>query len=215
MHTDPSDPLAVLSDRELDQLLSHPYWEPLGPELDPLVACLPPTTASCERTTILTWIYQQQGVMGFLELCDRITGFDNVTLRKKHIRGYLRGLERLLLVSVVNFQGEDEHADEEVQADGVLGRHSLISLNWSGMVWLRRAWQARARLGTLDTIQAVHQTLVAEEDEGKANEPFWVENVTGVDPDAGGRRAPRHADHPVAITSVFALAQGMPRRRAR
>ena len=38
--------------------------------------------------------------MGFIELSDRITGFENITQRKKHIRGVLRGLEKLMLVSI-------------------------------------------------------------------------------------------------------------------
>ena len=198
--------LAGLTDQQLDEMLAHPYWEQLGPEIDPLVNCLAPTTAACERTTVLTWIYQCQGVMAFLELSDRITGYENITQRKKHIRGVLRGLEKLLLVSIVNFPGEDG-PDEEFDPAGGIGRNSLISLTWSGMVWLRRAWQARARLGTVENIQAVHQSLVEEEDEGKANEPYWVENITGVDPDGSTRRAQRIVEAMPSITSVFGLAQ--------
>lgn len=198
--------LPRLSDEQLDEMLAHPYWECLGEDIDTLIEQLAPKTPACERTTVLTWIYQCQGVMGFLELSDRITGYENITQRKKHVRGVLRGLEKLLLVSIVNFPG-DEGTEEAVDPEGVIGRNSLISLTWSGMVWMRRAWQARARLGTVQNIRAVHQSLVEEEDDGKANEPYWVENISGVDPDGSNRRAQRIAEAMPSITSVFSLAQ--------
>ncbi len=202
-----------LTDQHLDELLAHPYWERLGPELDSLIDCLEPTTATCERTTVLTWIYQCQGVMGFLELSDRITGFQNISHRKKHVRTVLRGLERLLLVSIVNFPGEDA-AEEEADPEGVIGRNSLISLTWSGMVWLRRAWQARARLAGVHNILTVHRNLVEEEDEGKANDPYWVENISGADPDGIDRRASRIAEAMPSVTSVFGLAKAGKLKRA-
>lgn len=202
------EPFAGLTDRDIDELLTHPYWEALGTDLDALIDCLPPTTVTCERTTILTWIYQCKGVMSFLELSERITGFDNISRRKKHLREYLRGLEKLMLISIVNFPTEGD-AQDAADIEPGLGRNSLISLTWTGMVWLRRAWQARAKFATPRNIIHVHLNLVAEEDDGKANEPYWVENITSVDPDGSARRAQRIAEAIPAINSVFSLAQSM------
>lgn len=204
--TNPTEDFSGLTDEQLDEVLAHPYWECLEPALDELIAHIATSRPTCERTTILTWIYQNSGVMGFIELSDRITGFENISLRKKHIRGVLRGLEKLMLVSIVNFHGEED-AEDPGDANGVIGRNSMISLTWSGMVWMRRAWQARANLAGPHNVQEVHQALVEEEDEGKANEPYWVENITGVDPDGTERRARRVVAAMPSITSVFGLAQ--------
>lgn len=202
-------PTFPLTDEEIDELLAHPYWAPLGDELDRLIDKIPAERPSCERTTILTWIYQQQGVITFLELSDRITGIENVTLRKKQLRATLRGLEKLRLINIVNFpETEDAAVPEE---EGVIGRTSLISLTWAGMVWMRRAWQARARLGDERNIARVHQIMVEEEDDGKANEPFWVENLASTEEGPAGR-AKRIADAVPAISSVFDLAANNKRR---
>lgn len=200
---------AGLTDEEIDELVAHPHWESLGDELDRLMALIPVERPQCERTTMLTWIYQQQGVMSFLELSDRITGFQNISSRKKHIRGVLRGLEKLLLVNIVNFPGDNE--GERPGEDGVIGRSSLISLTWTGMVWLRRAWQARARLGDERSIARVHLMLVEEEDDGKANEPYWVENISAAHPEGATNRARRIAAAVPAVTSIFNMAAKMRR----
>jgi hypothetical protein len=193
----------ALNDAQIDDLLAHPHWASLGQELDTLIVQMPATAQVCQRTTILTWIYQQHGVMSFLEIGERLTGYPNVTACKKQLRYTLRGLEKLLLVRIVNFAGL---RPERIEADDVIGRASLVSLTWTGMIWMRRAWQARARLATEHGLGRVHEDLVAEEDEGKANEPYWIENITGVDPDGPARRADRIAEALPLIRSVFDLA---------
>lgn len=197
-----------LSDSEIDELIAHPHWASLGAHLDEMISAIPLTRPTGERTTLLTWIYQQQGVMTFLQLSDRIT-IENVTVRKKHLRGVLRGLEKLRLITIVNFP---EAEDELPPADDQIGRASLISLTWAGMVWMRRAWEARARLGDVRSMPRVHQMLVDEEDEGKANEPFWVENLASTGP-ADAQRAQRIATAAPGISSVFHLATEAKRRR--
>jgi hypothetical protein len=204
--TDGTGDFGGLTDAQLDEVLAHPYWESLGSELDTLIQHLPGSSEKCERTTVLTWIYQNAGVMSFLELSERITGIENISRRKKHIRGVLRGLEKIMLISIVNFPEEGD-AELEEDAHDVIGRSSMISLTWTGMVWMRRAWQARAKLADESNIASVHQALIEEEDEGKANEPFWVENITAVDPEGTQRRAQRVVEAMPSITSVFGLAQ--------
>lgn len=202
----------LLTDEQLSQLIAVEHWALLEPELDALTGHVPSTTVVPERTTILTWIYQQRGVMSFAELADRITGFENVTARKRQLRAMLRGLEKLLLVSIVNFTGEVS-TDEGDPQDEVIGKNSLVSLTWTGMVWMRRAWAARARLATTRSIEAVHKLMVDEEDDGKANDPFWVENISTVDPEGPGRRAERIQSFSPGIASVFDLARAKGRKK--
>ncbi len=201
----------VLTDAQLSELIAVEHWAPLEPELDGLTAHVPSTSVIPERTTILTWIYQQQGVMSFAELAERITGFETVTARKRQLRAMLRGLEKLLLVSIVNFTGEVA-TDEGDSQDEVIGKNSLLSLTWTGMVWMRRAWAARARLASTRSVQAVHKLMVEEEDDGKANDPFWVENISTVDPEGPGRRAERIKAFSPGIASVFDLARAKGRK---
>jgi len=199
-----------LSDAQIDELIAHPYWESLGPEVDALVQHVPPTTERAERTTILTWIYTQQGVSGFDELSQRLTGLANLPKRKKHLRQALRAMEKLFLVSIVNFPGDDEDAPEP--DDDVVGKNSLISLTWTGMLWLRRAWAARERLSRHRNITVVHQELVEEEEESGWADPYWVENVCNADPEGTRRRAQRVVEAFPSITSIFDLATPQTRR---
>lgn len=227
-----------LTDDDIDALIAHPHWEPLGETIDALIAKLPLTTERAERTTLLTWLYSQQGVASFEELAAKLAGFPSMPKRKKHLRGTLRALERLRLVSIVTFaevEGESQVDDDAhetgsmeskdigagsrdaedaaapdpsgVGDDGVVGRLSMVSLTWTGVVWLRRAWGARERLARHRNILEVHQSLIEEEDGGKSNDAYWVENLVSTDsvPGAAAKRAQRIADVP-AISSIFALA---------
>src|SRR5688572_25442367 len=97
---------------------------------------IPHVTQRAKRTTLLMWIYQRQGVASFEELNDKLTGLATQPKRKKHLRQVLRAMEKLLLVSIVDFPGDEPDAsppDEEV-----LDKNSLISLTWTGMLWLRK-----------------------------------------------------------------------------
>jgi hypothetical protein len=201
---------ADLTDAQIDELIAHPYWESLGPEIDVLVVHIPRTTERAERTTLLTWIYEQQGVASFEELSRKLTGLASLPKRKKHLRQALRAMEKLFLVSVVNFPGDDADAPEP--AEDVVGKNSLVSLTWTGMLWLRRAWSARERLARHRNIEVVHQHLIEEEEEAGWGDPYWVENVCSVDPDGSHRRAQRVVEAFPSITSIFDLAKTATRR---
>lgn len=201
------------TNEQIDQLIAHPHWESLGEHLDALIKQIPGTAETCARTTVLSWIYLERGVIAFLEFDGRVTGFEHSVPMKKHLRTVLRGLERLHLVRIDNF---DVDAKEPAAKDGELGSTSLITLTWLGMVWMRRAWQARARLAASIGVINAHRQLVDEEDEGKANDPFWVDNILSLD----GKGAPAARLEKVraepSITSVFdlaATAKGSTRRR--
>src|SRR5262249_13388857 len=85
-------------------------------------------------------------------------------------------------------------------------KNSLVSLTWTGMLWLRRAWCARERLARHRSFDAVHRQLVAEEDETGWGDPYWVENVCSVHPEGIHRRGKRVLEAFPSITSIFDLA---------
>jgi hypothetical protein len=199
-----------LTDEQIDELIAHPYWESLGAEIDALTARIPQSTERAERTTILTWIYGQQGVATFEELSQKLTGMASLPKRKKHLRQALRAMEKLFLVSIVNFPGDD--ADAPDPDEDVVGKSSLVSLTWTGMLWLRRAWAARERLARHRDVETVHRDLVEEEEEAGWNDPYWVENVSSVDPEGSHRRAQRVLEAFPAVTSIFDLAGKKPGR---
>ena len=213
-HQQNDDPEGDLSGLDIDDLLDHPYWEPMGDGLDALARAMPETAEKCERTTILTWIYVGNGVLTFLNLSDRITGLSNVTQRKKSARQVLRAMEKLHLIGIVNFPDPDGYdAYEGEDNEGVIGRMSMVSLTWTGMVWLRRAWAARAKIMGASFDPDVHGSFVEEEDDGKGNDPYWVENLTGADPEMAAMAKRAGADQktggkrgsPKPITSIFDL----------
>jgi hypothetical protein len=192
----------------LQELMEHPYWQPLDPALHALVEQVPTIIEKYERTTILSWIYLAQGVMPFVEVSDRIHGPESVTLRKKSLRRILRSMERLCLISIVNFPDEDGGTVDD--GEDLIGRTSMISLNWTGMVWMRRAWGARSKMVKGNNVRAVHDLFTEEEDEGKGNDPCWVENLEGADPEAAREQIRQQHTRSSPITSVFDLA--LPRR---
>lgn len=204
MPTESSTRPEDLTDAQIDELIAHPYWESLGPGIDALASEIPQATERAERTSLLTWIYAQQGVATFDELSQRLTGMANLPKRKKHLRQALRAMEKLFLVNIVNFPGDD--ADAPGPDEDVVGKSSLISLTWTGMLWLKRAWAARERLSRHRSIALVHQELIEEEEEAGWADPYWVENVSSVDPDDSRRRVERVMEAFPTITSIFDLA---------
>jgi hypothetical protein len=206
-----------LSGLDIDALLDHPYWEPMEDKLERLAYGVPETSQEYERTTILTWLYRGNGVLTFLDLSDRITAPLTVTERKKSARQVLRLMETVHLVSIVNFPDPEEAAED---FEGVIGRKSLVSLTWTGMVWLRRAWAARAKIMGATFDPSIHADFVQEEDDGKCTNPYWVENLIGADPEmaAMAKRAGIHRKLGIegrgapptskpAVSSIFDLAR--------
>lgn len=195
---------AALPDAQIDALVEHPHWEPLGADLDALALQVPATSERAERTTLLTWIHAQQGVATFEELSQKLTGLASLPKRKKHLRQALRAMERMLLVHIVNFPGDDPDAPEP--DEDVVGRNSLVSLTWTGMLWLRRAWSARERLARHRDIALVHRDLIAEEEEAGWTDPYWVENVCNLEAEPTQRPAERARKARAPVTSIFDLA---------
>ena len=204
-----------LNDEQINAMLALPHWESLGDDIDTMIGHIPEKTTQCERTTMLSWLYANKGVMSFLEISDKITGEpgDSISRRKKHVRMVLRGMERLRLVEITNFPLDEPVVPAEESPatdDNALGKASLVSLTWLGMVWMRRAWQARQALvkniHARNRVRYIHQELVLEEDDGKGCEPVWVENISNADPDGPERRMARIREVMPRITNIFDMA---------
>ncbi|WP_070401299.1 hypothetical protein [Hydrogenophaga sp. PML113] len=189
---------------DIEEFLTHPHWQRLDEELHRLVDHVPQTSQRCERTTILSWLYQREGVSTFTMLADRIKGIESPIMRKRAMRRTLRTMERLKLVSLVTFPESDDQADNQREEE--LGRNSMITLTWTGMVWMRRAWQARANLARNKyTILQAHEMLVEEEEEGRGDEAVWVEGLSGVSPEEAKTNVRAITAGRGHITSVFDL----------
>lgn len=163
------------------------HWYPLPEKLEALLGVVPESSAVLERTTVLTWLYQNKGVMAFEEVAFRVGGERTITVKKKLARRALRGLAKIGAVTLMELQGsaaasdadtggQDEQADE---GEACIGRNTVILITTDGMLWMRRAWHARAV--SLDAKEAmllwVHNVFLQEEEEGKGNEPFWIEKL--------------------------------------
>ncbi len=187
----------------IDELVANPNWAQIDPQLHDLLMALPRVAYEIERTTILTWMYQDNGVMAFEDLVLMIEKGD-LKQRRRNLRQVLRNLVDLQLISYVNFEAPDRRRLSKEQEDSV-GLNSMLSLEWAGMVWLRRAWIARQRLMRSSSFMSVHQLLVEEEDDGKKNSPAWVENICQLTEIAGYQtHTPR-----LTMRSVFDLAGGI------
>lgn len=173
-------------------------WYPLESHLEDLLEVVRPTGIALERTTILTWMYQRQGSISFEELASLIQPDVNKTQQKRMARRVLRALFKIKTIALRPLpSAEDENCETEAGADDSDGDADGISINLNtgayltsaGMTWLRRAWNARyttLRTGR-GTLLQTHRLLLAEEEEGKGNEPFWLETLGGNsedDPDA-------------------------------
>lgn len=188
---------------DLEDFLAHPHWEVMDSEPDALARQLPKRATKFWRTTILTWIYLQRGVATFVELADRLDDVESVSMRKRMLRRVLRSMEKSRLITIVNFPDEEGEAFDE--GDEVVGGSSVISITWTGMVWMRRAWNARMSLAKTTTLEVAHETICEEEDSIKGNDLYWVENLNGADRE-GVKVAMREikTKHP-RINSVFDL----------
>lgn len=165
-------------------------WYPLESHLEELLEVVRPTGIALERTTILTWMYQRQGSISFEELASLIQPDVNKTQQKRMARRVLRALFKIKTISLRTLQTlEDESIEPDTAAEEGDNDADDVSINLNtgayltsaGMTWLRRAWNARyTTLKTSrGTLLQTHRLLLAEEEEGKGNEPFWLETLGG------------------------------------
>lgn len=173
------------TDSELEQETASPHWYRLPETLEDLMDVVPREGLSLERTTLLTLMYFNRGLMAFDGLAERMPDEQSLTARKKMVRRALRGLLRIGAIDLSNqsadngasFDAEDD-ADEG-GGEARVGRWTVAQITKDGMTWLRRAWHARYlsyQNSTLD-IKRIHAEILKEEEEGKGTEAHWIERI--------------------------------------
>lgn len=167
-------------------------WHPLAAELVGIMSIVPKQSASLERTTVLTWIYLNEGLMTFGDVAARVGPNINGTSQKRMARRALRGLQRLGAITVAEILSSEEAANTtepakhtgacpgvpDDQASGI-ALNTIVYITRRGMTWLQRAWHARRMSleSTRDTeLEEVHELYLHEEEDGKGTEPHWLES---------------------------------------
>lgn len=171
--------------------LRSQHWHPLAPELEQLMRVVPMESFNLERTTVLTWLYLNEGAMTFDQIASMVGPNANKTLQKRIARRALRGLQRIGAVSITQMSspvtadaaGEvEDEADPDLEEEGAVSidLRSAALITRRGMTWMQRAWQAR-RLSIASTqratIHEVHEMYLNEEEDGKGTEPHWIESL--------------------------------------
>lgn len=206
-----------------------PEWYPLEESLQDLLHVVPQTSGELERTTILTWMYLNHGVITFEDLALRVEGDLHKTVKKKLARRAMRGLVRIGAISLFTMQQASNQADTLPEADAdseasedgglAIGKFTAAHITRDGMTWMRRAWTARAisMKNPNAGLEWIHKVYLQEEEEGKGNEPHWIERLGGSD--SGGTLVPVGEVSSwigASVTSVFDLSSVVMRRsRAR
>lgn len=164
-------------------------WYALDAHHCDLLHIVPSRSKGLERTTILTWMYLQQGSISFDQLVCRVAGDDFKTLKKKYVRRAMRGLARIGAATLHNIEpAGPKEVHPEIDSDAKdgeapIGKHTTAEITSAGMTWLRRAWQARY-IGMDDRpalLSWIHEEYLLEEEDGKGNEPYWIEKFGGTD----------------------------------
>jgi hypothetical protein len=206
---------ACYSDQSSQQSWRHAaQWRELQPEYHQITKVVPDRSPTLERTTVLTWLYRNRGCMTFLEIVGQTSGDESLTIRKKIARRVLRGLERIGAVTLFQIPDEadrDAATDDSLEMDGdtvQIGRNTAVHLTSAGMLWMHRAFKARAHVfdeNRRNSLEWIHAVILEEEEEGKATEPHWIENLTVTDTEVVAK--PRdHVDDGYrvpAISNVF------------
>ena len=156
-------PVVEWTAEQINAIASETPCFSLGPELDELIAALPDAASRCDRTTVLTWAYKMNGLIGFNQVWQRMTGYRDERAARKAVTGVLRTMEAHALVTLVHF-GADA---PKKSADGV-NEGTGVELTTRGMIWLAHAWTARKQMAKNIGVIRAHQQLCEEEEEGKA-----------------------------------------------
>lgn len=195
-------PVVEWTPEQIDKIASETSCFSLGPDLDELITALPDTANRCDRTTVLTWAYKMNGLIGFNQLWQRMTGYRDERAARKAVTGVLRTMEGHALVTLVHF-GADA---PKKSADGV-NEGTGIELTTRGMIWLAHAWTARKQLAKNIGVISAHLQLCEEEEEGKAPLHYVTPVVV--------KAAPEKEKTPPVPSFVFDLGAPASNRRGR
>lgn len=192
----------------------NPDWRPLPPHLEKLLYIVPEVSYELERTTVLTWIHRNEGVLRFDDMVSRVTDRRFYAVARRYARRSVLGLckigaARLVNISVKGGRTVYENIEEfERQTHTKMNSSTYIVMTRHGLSWMQRAFSARhLALGGLDyRLPWAHRTMLDEEEE--EGEGHWIEKLTGFD-------RPRAARSPLGqctswiskpVGSVFDLA---------
>lgn len=150
-----------------------------------MLRIVPPTSATLERTTILTWIYQNDGVLEFLELVSRFDADQFPATKRRNIRRALVGLSRIGAITLINVAGGmttvvcGAELNEESEKTTRIGDTTHAILARPGMTWMLRAWGARYKAMGRNpaNLSWAHKVFLEEEEEGKGTEGHWIESM--------------------------------------
>lgn len=171
-------PVVEWTPEQIDKIASETSCFPLGPALDDLIALLPDTASRCDRTTVLTWAYKMNGLIGFNQVWQRMTGYRDERAARKAVTGVLRTMEAHALVTLVHFGADAPKKSAEGVNEG-----TAVELTTRGMIWLAHAWTARKQVAKNIGLINAHQQLCEEEEEGKAPLHYVTPVVVKAAPD--------------------------------
>lgn len=185
-----------ITEEQLERMLRDRPWFRLPDDLDALVAQHGDTSSRCTRADILTWAYKMEGLIGFTQVWQRLTGYsgDRAT-RKVAIRTLGMMLKQNLLTRM-HFTADAPSKDPAGMNEG-----TAFEIAASGMIYLMGAWTARQKLARTVGVANAHEVLCEEEDGDRAHELHYVRTVVVVD--AARKPIPK----PKYVTSVFAFGR--------
>lgn len=169
-------------DRPLEEQ-PHPSLPSLPVELHELTKIVPLSSSALERTTVLTWMYHNNGTITVSELASRLQNGEGIIgLKRRSARRALAGLHKIGAVAYIGLADPEDTPDKEDEcpANGENQRTETVSLTDKGMLWLHRAWRARQAAngpGSIHDLRYTHMVLLEEEEDGKGNEPYWLEGA--------------------------------------
>ena len=174
---------------------SSPYWMQLEDHLHRITDIVPATSADLARTTVLTWMYRNEGFIRFIDIADKIDGDIHRTHKKKMARRALRSLEKIGAVTLLSGAKDhqtprsscpadefDQAVEDDEQGCTPIGSDTCAQMTANGMKWMQRAFHARhVSINAYCSPAWVHAVLLEEEEDGKGNDPHWIDSNRSTD----------------------------------
>jgi hypothetical protein len=186
-----------ITEEQWESLLHDRPWFRLPNGLDELVSHHNEGAERCSRIDILTWAYRKEGLIGFNQVWECLTGYPDARAKRKVAIRMLELMLKQELLTRMHFSADAPKKDPGGMNDG-----TAFEIAPRGMVYLLGAWTARQRLAARGVHpRNAHAILCEEEDGNRAHELHYVRSVVVVD------AALKPVDKPKYVTSVFGLAR--------